>query len=154
VSDVKDTQDNIVAALKLVSALSGADVSTAVSMHECFPLNLTRKPTVYVVYAGFRREGQQLVGNHGAVTGGKYIWQLVAVVDDRSAPAAAQTKTLGAFALAEAVRGIRGTNIAPTGKPPRYLVLVAETLTLPVDRPPQGGPVGYVCEYETSWLMA
>lgn len=148
-SHIGTEQAAIMAALTALPALAGVEVKAATGTKDVFNLNLDRAPTVFVVYGGFARQGGQTVGNHGAQSLGPSMWYLVGVVSDFTTPTSALTKTLGAFELCEAIRGVRGSNISATSDP-MYMVLHKEEL-VEGERQPRGGQVGYLCTYMSSF---
>jgi hypothetical protein len=151
VSQIADRRAAIVAALAALPALAGVQVKVAVVMDDVWSLQLDRKPTVFVVYSGFRRQGEQLAGNHGAQSQGPSTWNLISVVNDMTDGTTALTKTLGADELCERVRGIRGVNIAAAGPSPFYLTLVSEVVVEGPERTPRGGQLAYHSVYESSY---
>jgi hypothetical protein len=145
-SDVATARTNIKALLAALPALAGIEVKDAARVQDVFELNASRKSTVYLAYDGFARQGDQVIGNHGAVTGGKEGWSIVVVADDQSNAIAAATK---AEALAEAVLGVRGQSYSPTVTP-RYLVFTSRRPIESPDRTARGGALGFDCRFESS----
>jgi hypothetical protein len=129
-----------------VPGVPAIPVKDAARVVDVFELNASRLTTIYVVYDGFARQGDQLVGNHGAVTGGKEGWSLVVVADDRTSAIAATAK---AETVAQALLAVRGTSYSPTATP-RYLVFTSRRPIESQDRTARGGALGFECRFESS----
>lgn len=146
-SDVATARTNIKALLAAIPALADVEIKDAARVRDVWELNTSRKTTIYVVYDGFARQGDQLVGNHGAVTCGKEGWSIVVVADDLASAIAATTK---AEEVAEALLGIRGQSYSPDPATSRYLVFTSRPPIESPDRTARGGALGFDCRFESS----
>lgn len=139
-------QGRIIAGLKALPALAGVDVESGIDIRALTRLSFNRS-TVFVVYAGLDA-GEPPASNRTSQLS-RLVWLLVCVATSYRGPSTAADGTGGAFELAEAVRAIRALDIGPTGRS-TFLSLVSERIEPAGDRPEQGGPVAYVCEYRTT----
>lgn len=145
---IEQAQSNIITLVTTaIAGVTGSEAKPAAFVRDVFELNTSRKPTVYVVYEYFRLAGDQVVGRHGGIASGRELWSLACVASDHSdAMAAAKT----AWALVEAVRGIREQDYSPT-ESPRYLRFAGQERPIESpDRTARGGALGFVVPFESS----
>jgi hypothetical protein len=150
-SQIDTMRQAIVTALKNITGLATVNVTDIRPAETIADVWETKRyPVVLVVYRGLvAQPATQAIGSK-KLTPCLQDWDIVVASMGLRGPVQARTKTLGADELVEAVRDIRGVAIGPTGHASVTLFLHAEELLDPEGRPPDGGPVAYVCRYRTS----
>lgn len=154
-SQIDEQRAAIIAAIQAMSASTGvasADVRGAAAVEDVWELAVKPK-MIFVVYGGLERgPSMQPLGNK-LWTPATLHWIIVPVVQSYQDATSANTSTGGADTIVEAVRAIRDVQVGPSSQPKTYLMLAAEQLITPPDRPARGGPAGYAATYKTTQMF-
>jgi len=154
-SQIDEQRAAIIAALQAMSATTGVvseDVRSSAAVEDVWEL-ATKPKMIFVVYGGLERgPALQPLGNK-LWTPATLHWVIVPVVQSYQNSTSANTTTGGADSIVEAIRAIRDVQVGPTSQPKTYLMLAAEQLITPPDRPARGGPAGYAATYKTTQMF-
>jgi hypothetical protein len=142
-----DIRTAIIAALEGLPGLGSIDIRGAASGEDCYTI-FPRGKGIGVVYGGMSEAGPQMIGARSK-THCTQTWYIAVLASSYQSPTGSHSD---AESLVDSVRAIRGVPITLTDGQIIYLRLNSESLAEPPDRPAQGGPVLYSCEYKTSEL--